>query len=220
MIEFWNVFGEILKGLGYSLLGFFAGYQVCKFRRSVERIEEAVVSDHEKHEISDKGGVGGTGGPGGIGGVGGVGTPDGTGGTGGQGGPGGTGGSYSESASGSGWQGRALGIIVLILTVFTVASNIHTNNETRRNAEHDKLVTECQAKFNEEFSIVLQKRAQYAEQDRATELAMWRALLVGATPEERRKVFEDYLNAATRTDELRRQNPLPNLAARNCGEVS
>lgn len=223
-----DVVFEVLKFLGYSAVGFSAGYQVCKIRRNTEEIKEAVVAEHNP----DQDGIAGTGGSGGIGGVGGTGTPDGVGGTGGTGGTGGQGGTYTSHSNG--WQGRLLGIVVLAMSIVTVASSVYTNNETRQNSAHDKQVTACQAEYNKDFSRAVAIRGQYAEEDRAyadKDRAELYKMIVGVinpalAPEQRRVVIENWVKvtaendvARKKNDDERRKTPLPNLDARNCGEV-
>jgi hypothetical protein len=217
---------ELVKGVGYSAFGFFAGYYVCKFRRSVEKIEEAVVSEHEAGKAGTEGREGtgdrgGQGGPGGTGGTGGMGTPDGTGGQGGTGGPGGTGGSGGRgtfSGRHGGWQGRTLGVIVLIMTLVTVVSNLYTNSQTRSNSEHDRRVTACQAEYNRDFAKAVTIRGQYADEDRAELYKMITTVISGKTQEIRTKAITDWVAATERNNKLREATPLPNLETRNCDD--
>jgi hypothetical protein len=211
--QFGTILDELMKGIGYSAFGFFAGYYVCKLRRKVEHIEELVVADHEIHggKPGEKGedGLRGSGGKGGTGGAGGTG--------GGTGGTGGTGGVYEESsAKHSGWQGRVLGVFILFLAMVTLASNLYTNQKTRDNAAHDRLVTACQAQYNRDFARVSSLRAQYADQDRAALYKMITTIISGTTQEARAKAVTDWIVTTQENDRLRAKVPIPNLEARNC----
>lgn len=217
-----DILQEVFRGLGYSMFGFLAGYWVCRYGRNVEEIKEAVVSEHKLD--SDKGdgtkGMGGPGGIGGTGGTGGAGTPDGMGGIGGTGGPGGQGGTYSgHHPRSNGWQGRALGLVVLALALFTVIQSLYVGNEARKNALHDQRVTACQAAYNRDFARAVTIRGAYADEDRDQLYKMITTVISGATPAIRQKAINDWIETSQRNSRLRQATPLPNLDTRNCGEV-
>jgi hypothetical protein len=222
VMEATSIAEEAFRGLGYSIAGLFIGYMLGRFESAVEKIEEVIVSEHEHHEYrAPEQGPNdvrsGTGGQGGIGGVGGQGTPNGTGGQGGTGGPGGQGGSYTEH---TGWQGRLLGIIVILLSFLTVSSTVYTNAQARNNAKHDKLVVACQAKFNQDFALAVTLRGQYADEDRQQLFQMIVAVVdVKLTPLQRKAAIDNWIAVSRKNEELRKATPLPNLDARNCGEV-
>jgi len=185
-----DVLYEVLKFLGYSAIGFLAGYQLCKIRRNTEEIKEAVVSEQEN--TSDRDGSG---------------TKD-------------VKSTFTGHGQGSGWQGRALGVFVLLLAIFTAIQGVYVSNETRDNTEHDKRVVACQAQFNKDFSRAVTVRGQYADEDRAAMYRMITTVISGTTPAIRQKAITDWIELSQKNDELRKANPLPSLEARNCGEVN
>jgi len=103
---------------------------------------------------------------------------------------------------------RLLGIVVIVLAIFTVAQGAYFSWENNQKAD-------CQAQFNADFASVLAKRAQWANEDKAAEIKLWRDFLA-AKPGQARSILQDYLVATARTDKLRAENPLPKLEDRNC----
>lgn len=126
------------------------------------------------------------------------------------------GGVGSESSSGADRSSRVpkppssrwLGIIVSIMAVVTVLQGTYYTWETKKTLD-------CQAKFNADFAAVLSKRAQWAEEDKAAEIKLWKDFLT-SKPTQARTVLQEYLVATDRTDKLRAENPLPKLEDRNC----
>lgn len=103
---------------------------------------------------------------------------------------------------------RLLGWIVIILAVFTVAQGAYYAYDRNE-------ITQCQARYNADFANVVAKRAQWADEDKQAELKLFRDLL-SAKPGTGGKILQQYLDATTRTDKLRQENPLPKLEDRNC----
>jgi hypothetical protein len=103
---------------------------------------------------------------------------------------------------------RLLGFVVVILAVFTVLQGSYFTYESNKKAQ-------CQAQFNEDFRVVLQKRAQWADEDKQALTKLLSDLLV-AKQNTGRTVLEDYLAATARNDKLRKENPLPKLEDRDC----
>lgn len=101
-----------------------------------------------------------------------------------------------------------LGIIISLLAVFTVLQGSYYTYETQKKAT-------CQAQFNADFAKVIGLRAQWADEDKAAELKLFRDLLA-AKPGSGSAILSEYLAATDRTDKLRRENPLPKLEDRNC----
>lgn len=191
MIGIFAILREALSGLGYSMLGLVVGYSLGRAHFVVERIEEAVVSGHTPMSGED--------------------------------------GNDSNGAvlklgeksmeSPSGWQGRLLGVFVLVMTLVTVTSTIYTNSQTRQNSDHDKRVTACQAQYNRDFAQAVTLRGKYADEDRLALYRMITTIISGSTPEIRQKAVTDWVLNSQKNDQLRKNTPLPNLDTRNCEEV-
>lgn len=104
---------------------------------------------------------------------------------------------------------RLLGIVVIVLAIFTVAQGSYYAYENNKKSS-------CQAQFNSDFAKVIALRSQWANEDKAAEIKLWRDFLTTTQPAQSRKILEAYLEATTRTDKLRAENPLPKLEDRNC----
>lgn len=106
---------------------------------------------------------------------------------------------------------RIIGIIVLLLAIFTVAQNTST-------ARHLNEVTDCQARFNHEFAEVSTLRAQLADQDRKALQNMLLALYQqrDATARKRLRTFQQWVKTVERNERERRENPLPELPTGEC----
>lgn len=103
---------------------------------------------------------------------------------------------------------RLLGIIIVCLAVFSVVQGSYYAYETNKQSS-------CQAQFNKDFAAVLQKRAQWADEDKAAEIKLFKDLL-SAKPGTGASILQDYLATTDRTDKLRAENPLPKLEDRGC----
>jgi len=193
------VLNELLPSISWSLIGFLIGWLVGREMLFVHRTKEHAMKEEDD---TTHGGPGGQGGPGGVGGV----SSSGSGGVGGVGGSGGTGGSGSApTRPGSRW----LGIIISIMAVITVLQGSYYTYETKKTSN-------CQAKFNSDFALVVAKRAQWANEDKAAEIKLFKDFLSVTKPGQGGKLLTDYLAATDRTDKLRAANPLPILEDRNC----
>lgn len=103
---------------------------------------------------------------------------------------------------------RVLGIVVIILAIFTVVQGSYFAYENNQKSE-------CQAQFNADFAKVLGLRAQWANEDKNAEIKLFTDLLA-AKPGGGRVILQKYLEVTARTDKLRAENPLPKLEDRNC----
>jgi hypothetical protein len=103
---------------------------------------------------------------------------------------------------------RLLGIVVIILALFTVTQGSYYAYETNKKSE-------CQAQYNADFARVIGLRAKWSDEDKKAETKLWRDFLA-AKPGQSRKILQTYLDATERTDKLRAENPLPKLEDRNC----
>jgi hypothetical protein len=104
---------------------------------------------------------------------------------------------------------RWLGTLLIVLSVFTVAQGWYFSHE-------DRLHTQCQAAFNDDFVNVLTLRNQWALEDRNALTLMIQTVLAGATPAIRRDAIVAYISTIKKNDELRAKNPLPDLTQRHC----
>jgi dipeptide/tripeptide permease len=106
---------------------------------------------------------------------------------------------------------RIIGIVVLLLAIFTVVQNTRTSQRLSD-------VTSCQAKFNHEFAEVSTLRAALADQDRRALQDMLLALYQqrNASQDKRLRTFEAWVATTERNDRARKQNPLPELPSGEC----
>lgn len=179
-----NILFEILKGLGYSLVGFLVGYNFAKLRRTTEEIKETIVDDDGNPSVGSVGKSSGTGSP-----------------------------SKGNEGQGIRW----LGVVLIMLSLITVAQAAYFSIQSSREAKKNADIAECQAQFNSDFAQVVKIRNAYAEEDRAANLKMWDAFLApGGTQATRLKAAEEFTDAMHKNEELRKQSPLPNLSDRNC----
>ena len=108
----------------------------------------------------------------------------------------------------SGARSKVLGYVVIVLAVFSVLQGSYYAYQTSQTSS-------CQAQFNADFAVVVAKRAQWANEDKAAETKLWKDFL-SAKPGEPREILAAYLQATARTDALRAENPLPKLEDRDC----
>jgi hypothetical protein len=199
---------ELLGGLAWSAFGFIGGYLAAHYKIRLDRLEakgRKAMDETDPDPRKEGSSHGGTGGPGGIGGVGGQG-----GGPGGQGGVGGHGGEGSKGLP------RWVGVVLILLALATVIQGYYFNRQQNTGSEQNQRVTECQARFNQDFASVLELRSRWANEDRAGLNVMLATVLAGESPAVRRQALVDYLAAVKANDEKRAATPLPDLAHRKC----
>jgi hypothetical protein len=194
------VLTELVNSAVWFLVGIAAGYLAGRLRREVREIREVVVDD--SGEPGRAGSQGGPGGPGGVGGTGGTG-----GGHGGVGGPGGVGGRGGRATS-HWWGQRAIGVVVILLAIATVAQAVVFERQQARLAA-------CQTRFVEDFTAALRTRAQIGEEDRANLNTLIRDVIT-AQPGRARDVLAVYLQRQAELEGQRKAVPLPTLP-RECG---
>lgn len=114
--------------------------------------------------------------------------------------------------SGTKW----LGLVVILLSIFTVGQSYYFTQQNTQRAEEDRRITECQAKYNSDFAAVLTQRVKWQEEDRAELNKMIYGVLTAPGAPARKKFLEDYVAQVDKNDRLRAQNPLPSLTDRNC----
>ena len=171
-----NILLEILKFIGYSAVGFFAGYQFCRMRREVREIRDTIVKD----EVDQ--------------------TPVET----------------RERLFGD-RQSRVIGILVLLMSTITIISSSFTSYQNRQNSEHDREVTACQARYNDDFARAVTLRGQYADEDRTLLNTMIFTILDEPDPKKRQAAVNKWVRETQENDKLRKATPLPDLTTRNCG---
>jgi hypothetical protein len=202
----------LITSAAWSVAGFGVGFWAAKFKRQVDKIQEAVVSnDQSETTAGEPGGPGqrgsdGHGGTGGVGGTGGRGgDPSGTGGTG---GPGGTGGLQQASAVSPSNQ-RWFGVVLIVLCGLTIAQAVYF---TRQNQQ----ISACQSAYNTAFTIALSERSKIADSDRKNLNQMLATAISSTDPAARRKAVEDYVKAQVENDRQRAAKPLPPIPENRC----
>jgi inorganic triphosphatase YgiF len=106
---------------------------------------------------------------------------------------------------------RIIGIVVLLLAIFTVVQNTRTTH-------HLNDVTACQADFNHEFAEVVTLRSKLGDQDRKALQDMLLALYRQRNEDakQRLRTFEAWVKTTERNERERKQNPLPELPSGEC----
>lgn len=111
---------------------------------------------------------------------------------------------------------RWVGVVLIILALLTVAEGWYFNNKVSEQTDATARRTACQANYNQQFTIVLTKRTEWANEDR-TELNRLMTRWINSHDRvEPRKALEEYLSAVAINDNHRAANPLPSLASHPC----
>lgn len=74
----------------------------------------------------------------------------------------------------------------------------------------------CQVKYNSAMAEALQRRSQYADQDRESLVEFVRKVSQANTREKSRDALRNYLTTQERIDRERQANPLPHLPEGRC----
>ena len=98
---------------------------------------------------------------------------------------------------------RAIGVILVALSIASVAVVAF---QTSRLSD----VTECQAAYNQAYTVAIQARANAARAERAAQRTLWTTFLNAAIPvEEKRAALVRYLKTLDEADHVRETVKLP-----------
>lgn len=108
---------------------------------------------------------------------------------------------------------RWLGIVIAFMAVATSLQVWQVNSRLTEESQ-------CLAEYQDHVAEVTNLRAELADQDRRALNDMLIGLYENrdATPEERLALFENWVETTRRTEQERRENPLPSLPSYACNE--
>lgn len=99
---------------------------------------------------------------------------------------------------------RFFALMMLILSVVTLGSSAYYTVQQRQ-------VTECQAKFNDQFIRQINERNHIGDSDRESLAKLVKGVINAREPSSSRKALEEYLKTKDENDADREQHPLPTL---------
>lgn len=103
---------------------------------------------------------------------------------------------------------RVLAGVLVVLSAMTVSSTAYYNYEQKK-------ITECQARFNDQFIQQLNERNKISESDRESLAQLVQTIVNSTSRGATSKALEDYLNTKEKNDAERKQHPLPSLPQRS-----
>jgi len=106
---------------------------------------------------------------------------------------------------------RYTGIFLVVLSLLTVGMGVFFTSENRQISTRNRQITECQAKYNEQFIEQLKVRSEITDKDRNDLTHLFTVWITAKDKTTPRKALEEYLKAKEENDEQRKRHPLKEL---------